>query len=145
MIMPISRQYSLSRDKNGLCFTTRDMVAEYFKKKFVGLIVETVFVLCLDNKGKLLDCAMISEGDEISVSVSARTVVEEVFKNKATVVAIAHNHPRGTALPSPADIMVTKNISRALKNLNIQFLDHIIVADGDCISMAQSAEYMDIF
>lgn len=145
MIMPTARQYTLSRNKHRRYLITRQEVGDYLLERFAGRTVETVFVLCMDNKGKVLDCAVVSEGDEISVRVSARLVVEQVFKTKATVVALAHNHPRGLALPSPGDIEVTRNIAIALQNLSIQFLDHVIVADDDYISMASSADYSNLF
>lgn len=145
MIMPIARHYEKDLFENRLYLPLRSQAADFLAKRFIGRMVETVFILCLDNKGKVLDCHMASEGDEISVAISARTVVEQVFKTRATAVIIAHNHPRGVALPSKQDVMVTRDISNALVNLGIRFLDHIIVCDGDYISMADSKEYEFMF
>ena len=145
LIMPMARQYTVSRSKNCVYVYTRDQAAEYVKQFYVGRTLETVFVLCLDNQGKVLDCAMVSEGDEISVRVSARTVLEQVFKTKATVVMLAHNHPRGLALPSQGDLDVTHSIAVALQNLKIQLLDHVIYVDDDHVSLAQTPEYSYLF
>ena len=51
---------------------------------------------------------------------------------------LAHNHPSGVALPSENDRAVTLWVRDALKAMDIQLLDHIIVADGDYVSMNQS-------
>ncbi len=141
MILPLSRRYQQSRVENRLYFHNRTEAADYLLNQFVGRTVETVFLLCMDNKGKRLDCCKISEGDEISVSVSARTVVEQVFKTHATVVMLGHNHPMGLALPSQGDLATTKKIATALHHLGVQLLDHIVVSDGDYVSMAETPAY----
>ena len=47
--------------------------------------------------------------------------------------------PAGAALPSPADLQFTRELSNALASLGIRFLDHIIVdKEGDYISLQQS-------
>lgn len=51
---------------------------------------------------------------------------------------LAHNHPSGVALPSQADVQATVQVRDALKRLDIRLIDHIIVADGDYVSMASS-------
>ena len=53
-------------------------------------------------------------------------------------VVLAHNHPSGVALPSREDISTTRYIRDALRTMNIQLVDHIVVADEDYVSMAAS-------
>jgi DNA repair protein RadC len=48
---------------------------------------------------------------------------------------VAHNHPSGALTPSHSDVAVTQKLSKALKLLDIQLLDHLIAADGRCISL----------
>ncbi len=146
LIMPIARKYLNDKECGTVCsVANRNEAGKYMLQKFVGLTVETIFLLCLDNRGKVLACVKLAEGDEISVCVSARTVVEQVLKTHATAVVIAHNHPRGFAFPSSGDVRVTTEISAALYHIGVQFIDHIIVAEGDYISMAQSEEYKNLF
>jgi hypothetical protein len=52
-------------------------------------------------------------------------------------LAIAHNHPGGTTQPSFSDIQATKEMEKALNCLSITLVDHIIVARGKTISMAE--------
>ena len=56
----------------------------------------------------------------------------------ATSVVLAHNHPSGVAVPSVEDVQTTRRVSAALKALEIHLADHIVVADGDYVSMVQS-------
>ena len=65
-------------------------------------------------------------------------MVENALLSNASVVVLAHNHPSGVALPSEDDRAVTLWVRDALKAMDIQLLDHIIVADGDYVSMNQS-------
>lgn len=144
-ILPAARIYLKDRENGKSSVAGKDDAAEYLSHRFFGCTVETVYLLCLDNKGRILSCPKLSEGDIISVGVSPRTVIEQALKYHATAVMLAHNHPKGFALPSKADIRMTIDIGKALGAINVQFLDHIIVADGDYISMAQSKDYEYLF
>ena len=65
-------------------------------------------------------------------------VVENALYAGASSIILAHNHPSGVALPSRADVQATVQVRDALKRLDIRLIDHIIVADGDYVSMASS-------
>jgi DNA repair protein RadC len=49
----------------------------------------------------------------------------------------AHNHPSGVAEPSQADEFITQRVKEALALVDIRLLDHIIVGDGACVSLAE--------
>ena len=99
---------------------------------------ETLYQLCLDAKGKLLTCKKLSQGSADCTALSVRQVVENALLSGASAVVLAHNHPSGVALPSENDRAVTLWVRDALKTMDIRLLDHIIVADGDYVSMNQS-------
>lgn len=71
-------------------------------------------------------------------AVSVRQVVEYALRAGAVGVVLAHNHPSGVALPSQEGIATTRLIRDALRTMNIQLVDHVVVADGDYVSMAAS-------
>ena len=71
-------------------------------------------------------------------AVHVRQVVENALYAGASTIILAHNHPSGVALPSDADVLVTHRIQEALAPLGIRLADHIIVADDDYVSMAES-------
>jgi len=58
---------------------------------------------------------------------------------------ISHNHPGGVAIPSEQDIILTKKVSDALKTVNIDLLDHIIVSGKDWVSLAATPSVSEIF
>ena len=117
---------------------TLEQCAEYMLPLFYGRRLETVFLLCLDAKCKVLSCKEIAEGDVNSTGISVRKVVETALGSNATSVVLAHNHPSGVAVPSGEDIQTTRKIAAALAAVDIQLVDHIVVADHDYVSMVQS-------
>ena len=70
-------------------------------------------------------------------SVHPREVVKEALKQNAAAVILAHPHPSGIAEPPHADELITRRFKEALGLVEIDILDHIIVADGDTTSMAE--------
>ena len=108
---------------------------------FYGRRNETVYLLCLDAKCKVLCCKEIGEGSVNSAGVPIRRIVETALAANATSVVLAHNHPSGLALPSDADIQTTRRVAVALDAVEIGLIDHIVVADDDFVSMSQSGCY----
>ena len=99
---------------------------------------EVLYLACLDAKGKLLNCRRLSSGTMSMTAVSVREVVETALRCDASRVVLGHNHPSGVALPSEEDRQVTLQIQQALRTMSITLMDHIVVADGDFVSMAAS-------
>lgn len=113
----------------------------YLLERYCGESHEVVYQLCLDRKGKLLACKRLGEGGIASVGVDVRRVVENAILTAASSVILAHNHPSGVALPSDADFAATNQVRSALAAVGIVLHDHIIVADDDFVSLAQSGYF----
>ena len=114
-----------------------EVLAPYFQ----GRRNEVVYLLCLDAKCKMLCCKEVGEGSVNSAAVPIRRVVEMALAAGATSVVLAHNHPSGVAVPSPEDAWTTRKLARALYAVEIQLVDHLVVADGDYVSLVQSGQY----
>jgi DNA repair protein RadC len=54
-------------------------------------------------------------------------ILQYAIKANAAAVILAHNHPSGNLKASEADINITNKIREALKLVEIQLLDHIII------------------
>lgn len=102
---------------------------------------ETVYLLCMDAKRKVLCLEKVGEGSVNSANVPIRRIVEVALAANATTVVLGHNHPGGLAFPSPEDINTTNYVAKALWAVEIDLADHIIVSDGEYISLAQSGLY----
>ncbi len=99
---------------------------------------EVVILMCLDARNGVLCCAEMGRGVVNAVDASVRRMVEKALQVRACSAILAHNHPGGTAAPSPEDLAFTACLSQALATVGIRLLDHIIVADGDCLSLADA-------
>lgn len=138
MITELGRFYMVSRTTQTKVLTTLEQCAEYMLPFFFGRRVETVFLLCLDAKCKVLCCKEVAEGSVNAAGISVRKVVETALGANATSVVLAHNHPSGVAVPSGEDVQTTRRIAAALAAVDVHLVDHIVVADEDYVSMAQS-------
>ncbi|MBQ7474091.1 MAG: DNA repair protein RadC [Oscillospiraceae bacterium] len=99
---------------------------------------EKVYLMCLNGRGAIISCGEIASGTLSTVNVSIRKIVDIAMRSHSTSVVLAHNHPAGFALPSTEDRAFTYELKHALGLMDIQLKDHILVADGDYVSFAQS-------
>lgn len=137
----ISRYYTKSRSAAFQILQTTAECGEYLVPYFIGRRDETVFLLCLDAKCKVICCKEVGYGTVNSASVSVRKIVEIALAVNATSVVLAHNHPSGFAMPSEEDVLTTKRVAVALDAVGILLVDHIIVADDDFVSLVDSRRY----
>lgn len=117
---------------------TLESCAQFLQPYFYGQNVETVYLLCLDAKCKLLCCKKMSQGNVNSTEISIRKIVETALSANASSVLLAHNHPGGIAIPSYADIRTTLNVASALQAVDVHFIDHLVICDDDYVSLMQS-------
>ena len=142
LVREIERRYALSQGEE-IILNTIDDCCEYLTHFFKGKRNETVFLLSLDAKLKLLSCREVGEGSVNYASVPIRRCVEMALEDGATSVILAHNHPSGLAVPSTDDVVTTRRLAMALSAVEIQLVDHIVVADDDYVSMIQSGIKFD--
>lgn len=137
----VSRYYMMRKATQESILNTIEKCGEYLLPFFIGKRNETVYILCLDAKCKVLCCRELSEGSVNAASISVRKVAEVALGVNATSVVLAHNHPSGLALPSGEDVQTTRRIASALQTVDVHLADHIIVSDDDYVSMVQSGYY----
>lgn len=118
--------------------SSTDEIGAYMVPHFLGLRDEAVLLACVDNRGLVLDCQEIARGTVNETSVTVRRIVELAMLFNASSVILAHNHPGGLALPSREDVATTRRIQAGLEAVGVRLLDHIIVADGDFVSLRDS-------
>lgn len=121
-----------------LVLNSTQAAGDYLLHCFAGEKVEVVYLLCIDRKGKLLAAKRMAEGGIASAELNVRKLVEHALLTGATSAILSHNHPSGVALPSDEDYTATQQVYNALNTISVRLLDHIIVADGDYVSMADS-------
>lgn len=128
LISEFVKRYYANSLGSGVIFKDKESLGEYLVKRYTGVTTETVILLCLTSGGELIKETVICEGSVNSAAFGVRTIIEEAFKTKASTVVLAHNHPKGTAVPSSDDIWTTSNVSRAVELSGIEFYDHFVIA-----------------
>ena len=115
-----------------------EKAGRYLLSCFAGERNEVIYQLCLDRKGKLLARKRLSEGGSAAAELNIRRLVENALLSSASAVILSHNHPSGIALPSREDYATTQQAQDALRTIGVELLDHIIVAEDDYVSLADS-------
>ncbi len=98
-----------------------DLLSHYTYERF--------YIMCLDTQKRLIHTCFIAEGTLHHADVQMRTLVEAALKYKASSVILLHNHPGGAAKPSLSDVTLTMEVQKILMAIDIDVVDHIIVAD----------------
>ena len=138
-LVPQIAQKARLRDlEREVALNTRERVGEYLLELFSRERNEAVYQICLDGKGKLLACRRLGEGSASAVNLDVRKIVQNAIAFCACSVVLAHNHPSGVALPSQEDHTATLRVKAALETVDVKLEDHIVVADHDFISFAES-------
>lgn len=97
---------------------------------------EVFCCLFLDNRHRVLAFGELFRGTIDNTTVHPREVVRQALKRNAAAVILAHNHPSGVAEPSEADQLITQRIRAALELIDVRLLDHFVIGDGCCTSLA---------
>jgi len=92
--------------------------------------------LYLDNRHRVISFDEMFRGTIDGTSVYPREVVKQALSLNAAAVIAAHNHPSGVAEPSQADERITRRLKSALELVDIRLLDHLVIGDGCCTSLA---------
>ena len=123
--------------KNKQVFDRYELQAEFFIQQFAAITVERLCVLCLDSQFHYLKHMHFSNGIISASQIEMKPLISFILSTNATVVLLAHNHPRASLTPSNDDIISTNIIRRMLQRLNVTLYDHIIVSEDQALSMHQ--------
>ena len=96
---------------------------------------EIVKLVLLNAKNIIMKIIDISFGGTSSAMLEPKDILIEAIKIGAPKIIIVHNHPSGDSNPSLADFEITKRIEDAAKIIGIELLDHIVIGDGNYISI----------
>ena len=116
-------------EKNEIQFTTLDHIVKYLEGVIGNYKNEVVKVLYLNSENKMIHTELISEGTVNESYFNTRRIAVTALKYESTSVIVAHNHPDGKPEPSENDNIVTRKIAAALKVVDIDLQDHIIIAN----------------
>lgn len=113
----------------------------------IGLNSEEHIALAMFDKDfRMIDVVICAKGSVNTASFVMRNLVETAHMYKAAYIAIGHNHPGGTPLPSKVDKLSTAELCLAFRRTKIAFMDQFVVTPTGyaCVSRLGHKEYTDM-
>jgi DNA repair protein RadC len=135
--LELARRHYQQQLESGPCLTSPRATRDFLVARLRDRPYEVFCCLYLDNRHRLTAFDELFRGTIDGASVHPREVVREALGHRAAAVILAHNHPSGVAEPSQADELITQRLRDALALVDIRLLDHLIVGDGVCTSLAE--------
>ena len=128
-------EYYIGKRENkgfeGATITSANDVNKFARKFYhedLG-IYESFFIMLLDRKNHVTGWAKISQGGVAGTVVDLKIIMKYAIECLASNVIFVHNHPSGNLEASDADISITNKAKEALKLIDINLLDHVIITD----------------
>lgn len=135
MIPELSRRYLMEKNQTSEPLSDMTKIGRFLVNYYVGINVETVVLLLLDNKFNVIELVKVHEGSVNSSAITMRKLVETALFKRAAMAVLAHNHPSGMPIPSSDDLFTTNAVFRAFDLVEIKLLGHIIVAGNAYIDI----------
>jgi DNA repair protein RadC len=136
-VLELARRAMAQKLQERTVFNDPGALKHYLQLHLAGKAHEVFAVLFLDAGHRLLAMEELFRGTLTQTSVYPREVVLRALHHQAACVVLAHNHPSGAVQPSRADEALTHTLRAALALIDVQVLDHIVVAPGATLSMAE--------
>ena len=136
-VMELARRALAQQLTEREVFGSPQAVKNYLQIHLAHKPHEVFAALFLDAQNRLVAMEELFRGTLTQTSVYPREVVLKALHHHAAAVVLAHNHPSGTVQPSRADEALTQTLKAALALVDVRVLDHVIVAPGDALSMAE--------
>jgi DNA repair protein RadC len=136
-VLELARRALAEQLKQRPAFDSPAAVKDYLRLHLAQRAHEVFAVLFLDSQHRLIAMEELFRGTLAQTSVYPREVVLRALHHHAGAVVLAHNHPSGSVQPSRADEALTQTLKSALALVDVRVLDHVIVAPGQALSMAE--------
>lgn len=125
-------------------FTNTSSIIEYAKNVLLSLSKERVLFVTVDENKKLIGSHLMNEGNSSLAVAKSIEISKIIISDKPKYAFVAHNHPKGTAEPSPEDVRFTQSLIDWLDNFGVELLDHIIVSPEDCVSLRYNKNFLNL-
>lgn len=136
-VLEMGRRHLGERLLRGEPLTSPKETADFLSSRLRDYEFEVFAVIFLDNRHRVLAFEELFRGTIDGASVHPREVLRRALHHNAAAVVLSHNHPSGVAEPSQADCRITERLRDALAMVDVRVLDHLIIGDGSCCSLAE--------
>ncbi|WP_300703522.1 DNA repair protein RadC [Bacteroides sp.] len=105
-------------------------IYDLFHPLLCDLSQEEFWVLLMNQAARVIDKVRISRGGIDQTTADVRSILREALLQRATQIALIHNHPSGNPRPSNDDQRLTQLVQKGAQTMNIRLTDHVIITDG---------------
>lgn len=134
--MELGRRRKQSDVRDRIQISSSKDVFEIMEPQLADLPHEEFWIILLNRSNKIIRKECISRGGITGTIADLRLIFKPAVESLATGLIVCHNHPSGNIKPSDADISLTRKIRDAGALLDIQLLDHLIIAEKAYYSFA---------
>ena len=96
---------------------------------------EELRVLLLNTKNRVLRVVTAYAGNVSASLVRVGELYRDAVRDDCAGIVLVHNHPSGDPTPSPDDLHLTAEALAAGRLLDINLLDHVVIASGGYVSL----------
>lgn len=139
-VLEMGRRHLFERLARGEQLSSPEDTRRFLRARLGDYPFEVFAALFLDNRHRVIAFEELFRGTIDGASVHPREVVRHCLRHNAAAVIFAHNHPSGVSEPSRADESLTRRLKEALGLVDIRLLDHFVVGDGECTSLAERGQ-----
>lgn len=109
--------------------------ANYLSLKLGGRPHEELHAIFVDHVGGFIAEELISIGGIGRVDAKISVIIRRSIELAASGIYLVHNHPSRCPNPSPDDVRATKQVASVARTLEIDLIDHFIIAGRSVVSM----------
>lgn len=109
---------------------------EILKADLLDIPHEAFWIILLNRANRVIKKHQISQGGVAGTVADPKIIFKVAVEELASGIILAHNHPSGNLTASQTDIDLTKKLKESGKLLDIQVLDHLIIAGKKYFSFA---------
>ena len=104
---------------------------EFLSGYYLDVVNETVLLLPLDKRNRVISAEVIVEGTVNFSGVLTRKILEIMIKYNSESAILVHNHPAGKAVASSEDIETTRIVAELLRSADKHLVCHYIVSGNE--------------
>lgn len=131
----LGKRISTAIPEERYCIRSNEDVAKLLMERLRYEKKEHFVSILMNSKGEVLEVDTVSIGELSATVVHPREVFSGATRRSAASIILAHNHPSGDPSPSKQDIETTKRLVECGRLMGIKVLDHIIIGNGNFVSL----------
>lgn len=134
----LSKRALHEKAKASDCLASPQAVRDFLRMYLRDIQHEVFLVIHLNATNHVIATEQLFRGTLSQCSVYPREIVKSALRFNAASILLSHNHPGGSPTPSFADRSLTKAVQAACAVVDVNVLDHVIVAGGEITSFAET-------